>query len=44
MTAGSDILTVEFKTSLLAPTVTGTLVALPRRDHVQAQDQVRASA
>jgi uncharacterized protein (TIGR00369 family) len=82
MPAGSDILTVEFKTNLLAPargtrfafratvvkpgrtltfcegrayaeqdgvetliaTMTGTLMALPRRDGAQAQDKVRASA
>jgi uncharacterized protein (TIGR00369 family) len=81
MPAGSDILTVEFKTNLLAPalgtrfafratvvkpgrtltfcegrayaeqdgvetliaTMTGTLMALPRRDDAQAQDKVRAS-
>jgi uncharacterized protein (TIGR00369 family) len=82
MPAGSDILTVEFKTNLLAPargerfafratvvkpgrtltvcegrayaiqdgaetliaTMTGTLMALPRREAVIAQDGVRASA
>jgi len=82
MPAGSDILTVEFKTNLMAPargerfafratvvkpgrtltvcegrayaiqhgaetliaTMTGTLMALPRREAVPAQDGVRASA
>ena len=82
MPAGSDILTVEFKTNLLAPargerfafratvvkpgrtltfcegrayaehdgveiliaTMTGTLMALPRREGTQAQDKVRAPA
>src|SRR5213595_1707413 len=82
MPAGSDILTVEFKTSLLAPargerfafsatvvkpgrtltfcegrayaehdgvetliaTMTGTLMALPRRDGAQAQDKIRVPA
>jgi len=82
MPAGSDILTVEFKTNLLAPakgqrfafrahvvkpgrtltvcegrayaeqdgveiliaTMTGTLMALPRREPAVAQDQLRAPA
>ena len=82
MPAGSDILTVEFKTNLMAPargerfafratvvkpgrtltvcegrayaihdgadtliaTMTGTLMALPRRETTPAQDGVRASA
>jgi uncharacterized protein (TIGR00369 family) len=82
MPAGSDILTVEFKTNLLAPargtrftfratvvkpgrtltfcegrayaeqdgvetliaTMTGTLMALPRREGAQAQDMVRGPA
>src|SRR5437899_2060466 len=82
MPVGSDILTVEFKTNLLAPargqrfafratvvkpgrtltfcegrayaehdgveiliaTMTGTLMALPRREGTQAQDKVRAPA
>jgi uncharacterized protein (TIGR00369 family) len=82
MPAGSDILTVEFKTNLLAPargerfafratvvkpgrtltfcegrayaqrdggetliaTMTGTLMALPRREGRQAQDKFRAPA
>jgi uncharacterized protein (TIGR00369 family) len=82
MPAGSDILTVEFKTNLLAPargerfafratvvkpgrtltfcegrayaghdgaealiaTMTGTLMALPRRDGVPSQDKIRVPA